>query len=100
MPPELASRLEPGEPALAPKEAAVPRRWIGPPDSAWNPTLSLMSGCVLGTAGLAFAMRGAHVPVWLGVAGLAVCYYVVFTLHDAMHDVAHRTGPSTPGSGA
>ncbi len=91
MPPELATLPEAPEPAPMAREAVVPRRFIGPPDSAWNPTLSLMLGCVLGFLAMAFAMRGAHLPAWIAIAGLAVSYYVVFTvLHDAMHGVAHR----------
>ena len=70
---------------------AVPREWIGAPDSAWNPTLSLMVGVVAGIAVLAPGVLLGTIPALLAVPGLALCYYVVFTvLHDCTHGVGHR----------
>jgi len=77
---------------MTPKAIKIDRRWIGAPDRAWNPTLSLfvlaLSGYGLGAA----AMLGGLLPALPGVLWLSVCLYLSFTvLHDAMHGTAHRS---------
>lgn len=72
-------------------QPVVPRRWIGVPDSAWNPTLMLMVVVLLGFSGLAAGMLGDYLSPWLTIAGLSVFYYLVFTvLHESTHGLAHR----------
>jgi len=70
---------------------SVPRRWLGPPDSVWNPTLSLLGLCVSGFVLAASAWSTGRWASGWTTALLAVCVYGVFTvLHDATHGVAHR----------
>ncbi len=92
--------MPPLEAALAPEAdaivselptPAVPRRWIGAPESAWNPTLSLAAGIALAWGALVGGAVTDRIDPWLSVVGLALCYYAVFTvLHESMHGVAHR----------
>jgi beta-carotene hydroxylase len=85
--PEPAAPQGSGPPAAA----SVPRRWIGAPDSAWNPTLSLMVAVVAGFGLFAIGLQTGRLGPWVAVPGLAVCYYAVFTvLHESMHGIAHR----------
>jgi beta-carotene hydroxylase len=77
---------------MKPTAIKIDRKWIGAPDAAWNPTISLfvvvVAGYVLGVAGLI----AGSVPVLLGVIWLAICLYIGFTvMHDAMHGTAHRS---------
>jgi beta-carotene hydroxylase len=70
---------------------AVPRQWIGVPDTVWNPTLSLMAIVAVSTLALAIASQTGHLSLWIAIPGLTICYYVVFTvLHESMHGIAHR----------
>ncbi len=81
----LSKTVEPGS------GASVPRDWIGPEDAAWNPTLSLMLGSVLGMAIFGGGLIAGTISPWLATPALAVCIYVIFTpLHESMHGVAHR----------
>jgi beta-carotene hydroxylase len=87
--PERALPWEGLRPAAAP--AAVPRRWIGAPDSAWNPTVSLALAVVAGSVTLAVGLQTGRLDPWLVVPALAICYYAAFTvLHEATHGIAHR----------
>ncbi len=79
---------------MKPAPIQIDRRWIGAPDTAWNPTLSLFVVAVGGTVALASAAVLGALPLWAAVGGLAVCLYLGFTvLHDAMHGTAHRSKP-------
>jgi fatty acid desaturase len=70
----------------------IDRRWIGAPESAWNPTLTLFVASVGGFGLGAAAMLAGVLPALPGVLWQAVCLYVSFTvLHDAMHGTAHRS---------
>ena len=70
---------------------AVPRQWIGAPDRAWTPTLSLAVGVVVCLAGFGGGLVAGRVPAWIATPGLAATIYVAFTvLHDSMHGTAHR----------
>jgi len=91
MRPEPAVDSAPESLIVEVRQTSVPRRWLGAPDSAWNPTLSLLVVCVVGFALSSWAWAtGRWVTPWT-LAPLSVCFYGVFTvLHDATHGVAHR----------
>jgi len=75
----------------AARPAAVPRQWIGAQDSSWNPTLTLMLLVITLFAAMVTGHLQAKLPLWLVILGLAVSYYLVFTvLHESMHGIAHR----------
>jgi fatty acid desaturase len=87
--PERTLPLEGLRPAAAP--AAVPRRRLGAPDSAWNPIVSLALAVVAGGVTLAVGLQTGRLDPWLAVPALAICYLAAFTvLHEATHGVAHR----------
>lgn len=77
--------------ARSAKRVLVPRQWIGAPDTAWNPTLTLMVVVVIGlVTGIGGLASGVFSP-WIAVPLLAVGYYMIFTvLHESMHGIAHR----------
>ena len=73
------------------KRIAVPRQWIGAPDRAWTPTLSLAVGVVASIAVFGVGLATGRVPAWIATPCLATTIYVAFTvLHDSMHGTAHR----------
>ena len=58
----LASIPTPGGTAMKPKAIQIDRRWIGAPDRAWNPTLSLFVLAVAGYGLGAGAMLAGVLP--------------------------------------
>ena len=73
------------------KAIKIDRKWVGVPDTAWNPTTSLfviaVVGWMFGTAG----MLAGFLPIPIGILSNAICLYLSFTvLHDAVHGTAHR----------
>lgn len=74
------------------KPIQIDRRWIGAPQGAWNPTVTLFVLAVCGYGAGAAGMLAGILPALPGVLWLAVCLYLSFTvLHDAMHGTAHRS---------
>ena len=84
----------PSEPAMKTKAEIlkIDRRWIGAPDSRFNPTVALFLIAGPGFALGAFAMGTGALPVLAGIFWQTFCLYLSFTvLHDAMHGTAHRS---------
>ena len=78
-------------PTDEPQRILVPRRWVGAPDRAWNPTVALSLAVVASFLGIAVASQVGSLSPWFAIPGLGLCYYVIFTpLHDSTHGVAHR----------
>ncbi len=77
---------------MATQSIKLDRKWIGAPDAAWNPTMTLFVATVGGYGlGIAGVVSG-RIPASLGVIWLAICFYIGFTvMHDAMHGTAHRS---------
>jgi beta-carotene hydroxylase len=79
---------------------AVPRQWIGAPDSAWNPTLTLMVVVLAGFAFFGGGLLAGRLSAWLATPALGVCIYWIFTvLHESMHGIAHRNRKLNAGLG-
>lgn len=78
-------------PVEEPPRIVVPRRWIGAPESRWNPTVVLLITVVAAMAGLVASLLAGSLSPWLAIPALGLGYYAIFTpLHDATHGVAHR----------
>ncbi|MDH3687783.1 MAG: hypothetical protein OEP95_16245, partial [Myxococcales bacterium] len=63
-------------PTDEPQRILVPRRWVGAPDRAWNPTVALSLAVVASFLGIAVASQVGSLSPWFAIPGLGLCYYV------------------------